>query len=108
MESKMDYGQLWADLEVAVRRYKEHLPVDDFLPDPEERVRGLMQERMKRRRSAPGREHPTSLIQEETLQESAAKTEIDEPSLPVNETRAIEKELRNKFAGNSFAELEDV
>ncbi|OIP64997.1 MAG: hypothetical protein CO150_01985 [Nitrospirae bacterium CG_4_9_14_3_um_filter_53_35] len=108
MESKMDYGKLWTGLETAVRRYQDRLPVDDFLPDPEEQVSRLMQERMKRRRPLVREEDPSSQIQDEPLQGMVDQAEIGGPQHPLNEKRDIEKELRSRFSGNSFAELEDV
>jgi hypothetical protein len=107
MESHIQDEKLWADLEIAVRTPVKDLPVDVFLPDPGEEVSRLMQERSQKKKASSVQEHPGTIASEESFHE-IEETRIADPERPVVESTNIEDELRSKFEGDSFAELEDV
>jgi hypothetical protein len=108
MGQKTEQEQLWTDLEVAVRTYPETLPVDAFLPHPGDRVDQLMHERAENQKPVPPEEDAASLIHKEAIEERIEKTEVSKSSSPVNETAALDDELRSQLSGSAFGDLDDV
>lgn len=106
--------ELWAVLERAVRTYTESLPVDAFLPDPEDQVARLMQKRAEKINPVHVEpvhveEEQEFVIQEDSLQEIVDETEIlENPPAPLNESKDLDAELRSQLSGNDFAELDDM
>jgi hypothetical protein len=109
MAQQMINEELWAALERAVRTYTESLPVDAFLPDPEDQVARLMQKRAEKIKPVHVEEEQEFVIQEDSLQEIVDETEIlENPPAPVNESKDLDAELRSQLSGNDFAELDDM
>jgi hypothetical protein len=107
MEHTRREDDLWDALELAVRTYQQELPVDSFLPPPDQRAwkqpvekkEAALPDQDQEPAAAPGDDYWEPMVEELEIEMSCPTSEDND---------SLDDELRNQLSGKSLAELDDV